>query len=153
MVRTFNQDGGSEFKETKQHTHVGDGRIVGRANAMETLKRKTTDSLDSGRHVVAKLNENIDVATAATFPTTKSMVQTVRRVRAIKELPSNPKSLIDLVIPDSFMSVNSRIFLLHDSGRGPNRMLLFATDDNLNLLSRANVLAMDGTFNIAPPMF
>lgn len=93
--------------------------MVGRIVAMDTLKRKASESDEIGRNVVAKLNHNMDASTAATLPQPKSLLQAVRRSRRNNDLPPNPTSLTDLVIPDSFKLINEEIFLLHDSGPGP----------------------------------
>lgn len=153
LIRYLNAPEANQIKVTKEHTHIGDGRMLGKATAMITLKRKSTESIDRGRTVVAKLNENMDVATAASLPSTKSMMQTVRREREDSDLPKNPKSLHDLEIPESFKTINGKLFLLHDSGPGPNRILMYSTAENLELLKRADVMAIDGTFDIVPPLF
>ena len=46
-------------------------------------------------------------------------------------------------------------FLHYDNGReaGAARILIFTTARNLQILQRATTWAMDGTFNIAPPLF
>lgn len=87
------------------------------------------------------------------LPKMKSMSQTIRRVRVNKEMPPAPTSLNDMVIPDNLNNIDNVKFLLHDSGAGPNRFLIYSTPRNLALLRRADVLAMDGTFDIVPPLF
>lgn len=153
LIRYLNQPEENQIKVTKEHIHIGDGRVLGKATAMTTMKRKSEESLDSGRTVVAKLNENMDVATAASMPSTKSMLQTVRRKRANCDLPRNPTSLLDLEIPERFKVINGNLFLMYDSGPGPNRILMYSTAENLELLRRADVMAIDGTFEIVPPLF
>lgn len=65
----------------------------------------------------------------------------------------NPNSLNDLVIPEDLQQINNELFLLHDSGPGPQRILIFSTKRNLEYLRRAEVVSMDGTFEIVPPLF
>ena len=44
-------------------------------------------------------------------------------------------------------------FLLHDSGHEENRILVFATNDNIQLLAESPSWFMDGTFKTAPELF
>src|SRR5262249_6761109 len=44
-------------------------------------------------------------------------------------------------------------FLFHDSGPGPNRILIFSTERNPDLLSRSQHWYADGTFKTVPPLF
>ncbi len=51
------------------------------------------------------------------------------------------------------MTKNNQRFLLVDTGPGPDRIVLFATEDSLRLSSRADKLWMDGTFKSTPDIF
>jgi hypothetical protein len=43
---------------------------------------------------------------------------------------------------------------LYDNGQdAKNRVIAFATEDNLRLLAEAHTFFMDGTFDTAPPLF
>lgn len=44
-------------------------------------------------------------------------------------------------------------FLLHDSGRESDRMIVFATHANLDLLSHSEEWFLDGTFKVCPSIF
>lgn len=140
---------------SKTHTHAGNGILVAMAESMRTLKRKAEESVDErGRNVIAKLNENLPVAVAAALPKTKSMAQTIRRRRVIQNIPPARTSLADSVIPDNLKNIGDDVkFLLYDSGPGSNRILIFSAKRNLELLRCVDVLLMDGTFDIVPPLF
>lgn len=153
LIRDLNREEGSQLTVTKDHSHSANGIAVGRAVAMKTLKRKAKETLDRGRNVIAKVNNNLPVSIAAALPKMKSMSQTVRRVRVNNEIPAAPTSLEDLVIPETLKSIKDVKFLLYDFGPGPNRILIFTTERNLELLRRVDVLSMDGTHDIVPPLF
>lgn len=58
------------------------------------------------------------------------------------------------MIPERFTRLETgELFLMHDTGPGPNRILVFTTTTLLGLLSDSPAWCMDGTFNIAPPLF
>ena len=49
---------------------------------------------------------------------------------------------------------NPNTFLRHDSGpNARDRVVVFATDESLRALCRANTWFMDGNFSLAPPVF
>lgn len=52
------------------------------------------------------------------------------------------------------VSLKKESFVIHDSGVGDrNRILVFATQRNIDLLARAKVWFMDGTFKVTPSIF
>lgn len=52
------------------------------------------------------------------------------------------------------VSLKKESFIIHDSGVGDlNRILVSATQRNLNLLSRSKVPFMDGMFKVTPSIF
>ena len=56
-----------------------------------------------------------------------------------------------LKLPTSITEMEGRRFLLHDSGAGQNRFLVFGTDKTLDILrSDSDVWLADGTFKVAP---
>lgn len=80
------------------------------------------------------------------------MLQTIKRQRRDKDLPVNPNSLLNLKIPDAYTIANE-MFLLYDPRPGCNRIVILSTAKNLELLERSEVMHMDGTFHVVPPLF
>lgn len=82
------------------------------------------------------------------------MMRTVQRVRAKGRCPKNPSSLVDLVLPDEYTkTLDGHNFLIFDSGPGEKRILMFATEENLDSLVTSTSIHMDGTFDVAPMLF
>ena len=81
--------------------------------------------------------------------------KSIRRNRNSTKLPpSIPLSLIDLVIPEQLQKLHDgRQFLLYDSNNGLNRILIFSTKSNLELMSKSQSWQIDGTFSAAPLLF
>lgn len=68
--------------------------------------------------------------------------------------PNLPHSLDDLEIPDHLRATkNGARFLLHDTGPGNERVVLYATEESLQILSRVDKVWLDGTFKSAPDIF
>lgn len=83
----------------------------------------------------------------------------VQRTRVAAHVaPANVNNLLDLEIPIGYslywrLAGGAERWLKVDSGPGNDRMLIFATDRNLDYLSRAEEWWMDGTFDKSPPLF
>jgi hypothetical protein len=61
---------------------------------------------------------------------------------------------MNLVIPDEFKKISrDKPFLLHDSGPERDRILIFSTIKNLEMLKKSNEWFVDGTFKTAPHPF
>jgi hypothetical protein len=69
-------------------------------------------------------------------------------------MPPLPQSSL-FTIPDSFKStMDGKRFLLFDEARvRRERLLLFASDQQLDILFDSKVVFMDGTFSKTPPHF
>ncbi|MCP3668398.1 MAG: hypothetical protein GY696_38925 [Gammaproteobacteria bacterium] len=76
--------------------------------------------------------------------------------------PPNPNSLHTLVIPNDYKeykydntAARFERFLFYDSGQaaGQDRILIFSTNNNLNVLETSDKWFADGTFSISPPLF
>jgi len=102
----------------------------------------------------------IEPAVAVEMPNLKDIATTVARQRKIEGIPKlKPTSLGDLYIPDSFKHIWSGSgltkFLQYDEGMesGPNRFIIFSTEQNLVFLGQVETVFSDGTFSITPPLF
>jgi hypothetical protein len=72
----------------------------------------------------------------------------------MRKRPPNSKSLIDLVIPQKYQLTNDEHpFLLHDSGPGEDRILLFSTKRNVRLIKNCKHWYADGTFSTSSSLF
>ena len=88
---------------------------------------------------------------------TQNMKRTIQRQRVRDHAaPINPRDLSTLVVPVEYQhiildaNIGPEQFLLYDSGQAADRILIFGTNDSLNLLAAANKWQCDGTFKVAP---
>ena len=83
------------------------------------------------------------------------MKRTVRRERqAIDAAPVQPDSLQELVIPPEYQTTaKGDNFLLYDSGPSAQRILIFGTLCNVEMLNASHIWLADGTFKTAPALF
>jgi hypothetical protein len=101
--------------------------------------------------VVEQLGGEIKMA----LPKRASLSRVLRRHRQVQTLVRNgqrplPALPVDMNfdIPDQFHE-----FLIHDSGVGENRLLVFGDRDLLAALGTAKVWLADGTFKVVPTLF
>ncbi|CAF1355393.1 unnamed protein product [Rotaria sordida] len=89
----------------------------------------------------------------AIFPTNTEIYQGIAKARR-KASPTLPQSCL-FTIPDIYKStIDGKRFLLYDESRvRRERILLFGSDDQLDLLFDSPIVFMDGTFSKAPPNF
>lgn len=90
------------------------------------------------------------------MPKLSSVRRNVRRQRQKVHHPqANPVDLRDLTFPENSTKMeNGEEFLLYDSGPDdPERFLLLGTARNLEVLSQARSIFLDGTFKIVPELF
>ena len=152
---------GRVVKRMNDHTHPGDAAHLEVQKAVTSLKERAANTQDSTGQVVAAAVANLSQAGQGALPDIRYMKRTVQRVRvATAAVPPNPGRLTDLVIPGeyTYYEKNPGVFedfLQHDSGpaSGDDRMLIFSTERNLDILSHATDWAMDGTFDAAPMLF
>lgn len=146
---------GEEVLVTIDHNHAPDAQSVSVRETLTDLKARAVTSQETPSLVVANVIANRTQVAKAGLPKEKHLKKTVRRTpKKHNILPTTPSSLKDLIIPESFQKLNDgRKFLFFDSGQETERILIFSTERNLDLLERATVWHIDGTFSAAPLLF
>jgi hypothetical protein len=99
---------------------------------------------------------NVDEAAQHALPSTALLKRKIKRIRKTESgIPANPTSIKELVIPESYQkTLKGENFLAYDSGQeDAQRILIFTTTANLNLLKTSSNWYVDGTFKTSPNMF
>ena len=115
--------------------------------------RPWTISIDAPQRILSD-----GLANAAAAAVNLSRIEHVRRtIRRYREGdPAVPQNRADVpVIQNEFQSTsNGDRFLLYDSGVGDaNRIIIFATDECLDLHKQSDHWFADGTFSVSPAIF
>ena len=154
MSRCHTKDG-IITKTPGDHNHVPDQAKIEARKIINNLKERAATTTESTHEMIATSSRGLNAAVAGQFPVIRNIKQTVRRVRHENQTPlPNPASLDELVIPMEYTQAESgEQFLLHDSGPGQHRMLIFSTARNLQLLENCPNWYADGTFKTSPPLF
>ena len=117
--------------------------------------RKANESQDSSHQILGETLQTVSESTAAKLPRLSSLKRTIQRQRVRQQAaPVQPTSLEQLSLPEEYKrSAKGEQFLLYDSGPETERILIFGTQRNLEMLEQSRVWLSDGTFKTAPTLF
>ncbi|XP_073406402.1 uncharacterized protein [Dendrobates tinctorius] len=152
-----NEESGEVVKVVNLHNHAAQAarpeaiRLVNEAVTRARTTQETPQQILTD--VVSGAHSNV----AALLPRKASLKRTIRLARQLGNIPRLPQTLDQLVIPLEFQEISidgvQQQFLLHDSGNGHSRMLIFGTRDNLHLLAQSKEWFADGMFFTTPALF
>ena len=145
----------SIVKQSGSHNHAGDASGIEAAKVMEKVKEHAANSRDTPQYIVSCASADVSCAAAVKLPTVDNMKRTIRNTRARKNVGhALPNSSLDLDIPEEFATTNKvDSFLIYDSGPTNDRILIFATQKNLDILVQSEHWYADGTFKTVPSIF
>lgn len=152
--------GGSNFVITKgprqsQHTHPPNREFAEAEKIKANLKRKAHDQLDRPPSGILQTElDGLSSAVISQLPERENLKKSIRVVRR-KNLPKSPTSLEELGdLPAIFTKTSTGDnFLIYDSKNDEDyepkdRIIVFATRRNLELLSSSSIWFLDGTFKV-----
>jgi hypothetical protein len=129
------------------------------------MKRIAAENRGPMQHIIADATNNLPEAVAARLPHLSYLKRTARRVRAtVSGIPNPPASLAELAFtqafcllrsdePDSPVFLQSDIHFVCDERGTEERIIIFATADNLNMMAQGTEVFSDGTFKKRPTDF
>lgn len=132
------------------HNHAGEVGLPETAKLTAAIKRKATDNLFRPASAIVEevLLEDMGTAPLPTLPRPEHLARTANRCRQARR-PQEPVDLDFTVdetgIPDGFLRAD-----IETCGR---RHLIFASDEQLEKLSKAKCWYVDGTFKLCRPPF
>lgn len=141
---------------TGSHAHAPDGRILDVSQIRNHIRETINQQVGvPTRTIVVDALGQAKAATAAIMPTTQALTKQVSRLRRAKNIPNIPKSIDQIVIPEFLQrTLKDENFILHDDGpAAEDRMIIFGTTKNLNMVNRAEIIYADGTFDVSPLLF
>lgn len=155
------------------HTHPPNREEAAADVVMEKIKRKAELHPEQPPAQLLRTElAGVPAGVLSQLPDQPALAQTVRRTRR-RHLPANPTSLSALrELPDRFKkTLLGENFLLYDSGADQaideseqdedsheetdkrNRVIVFGTRRNVELLCQSSTWFLDGTFKTAPNIF
>ena len=139
------------------HNHAPEVERKEVATVRDCIAVHSQETVESTSQIVTSVLAQASFAAVVQLPHTKSLKRQSQRDRIrVQNVPPNPGTLQDLQLPDNYKNtIDGDIFLLYDSGpaAAENRMILFCTEVNLNLLDDSEHWYTDGTFKTVPRLF
>lgn len=142
-------------KHTNMHNHIADAGHVEAQKVVSDIRNAAVVSCDTPNYIVASISGRINQSVAAKLPSVPNLKRVIVNARAKQNSgPVQPVSRRDIVFPEEFTRTEKgEPFLLFDSGPEDDRMLIFATAQNLQILRSSNHWHGDGTFKTVPLLF
>ncbi|XP_018495329.1 uncharacterized protein LOC108864352 [Galendromus occidentalis] len=159
MTRIWQKSSAAKLKIPPEYTHSSDPVNVEIRNNLGLLRKAATQrpSAKSTALVAGVVGKISSTAILGRLPKADLLRRRVAnaRKRAAPAFPANPSHRSDLIIPNILkMTTKNESFLLHDSGEGAtDRILIFETPENLNILRESDELFLDGNFRVCPLIF
>ena len=153
------QKGTTEEEEvtvTVEHNHPASKAEVLAQTAKISFKKRSRECMETSRQLFQNITKNLPIQAAVRLPNYRSVQRGVERERRRNAIPlPRPESLEDIQT-EKFLqdSIRGDQFLLHDTGSDDiNRLIVFATKENLHYMNRSETWLGDGTFKVSPPLF
>ena len=137
------------------HNHGPDASRRDALAAVQEVRYRASQTQETTRQILAAATTNVNPAAAAKLPSECSLKQTIQCQRNIhNNIDPQPADLHVLQFPEQYLSLaNGTRFLIHDSGPGDDRIIIFSTAENLVLLVQSREWFADGTFKVTPQPF
>ncbi|CAF4388334.1 unnamed protein product, partial [Rotaria sp. Silwood2] len=145
---------GKRSKGGQQHTHLSSPEHVQVRKLRKRVKdRVTQENIAIGRIYDDELaRSQLSQTALVVAPTAEEAKSAMNRIR--RQLTPVLPECCNFEIPAPYSeTISGCRFLLSDINMNKKRIVLFATDQQLQLLFKAKHVLMDGTFDSAPPYF
>lgn len=119
---------------------------------MHALKVAAKECKEKARNLVSDAVQNVDDTVAPVLPKMSAMTRTINRIRQKDNIIANPRNLSELKL-ENVVTAKGMPFLLYDNESADDRLIIFATRSNLQMLCNSDGIFADGTFSITPPFF
>ncbi|CAF4155912.1 unnamed protein product, partial [Rotaria sordida] len=146
---------GNIYEAYKDHTcQAPNPEEIEKAIYNYDIRKKAANYHDPPRLIIQEARLKLSSDAAAIIPQYTATQRSIQRIRKDNDIPKEPTSYAEIVIPVKFQLTSSnQQFLLYDNNDNDNRILIFASPDQLDLLNRCEVWHCDGTFAVAPKLF
>uniref|UniRef100_A0A6P7FYN1 Uncharacterized protein LOC114332088 n=1 Tax=Diabrotica virgifera virgifera TaxID=50390 RepID=A0A6P7FYN1_DIAVI len=139
-----------------EHNHAPNPEKNVATKCVAEIKARAANCVENPRQIVQHCTNGIALEASVYLPTYTASQRTIERVRKrTNQLYPNPATVADINIPVALQTTSRNMnFLLWDSGaEDPNRILMFGTQENLDILQQNRHWFVDGTFKVAPELF
>jgi hypothetical protein len=141
------------LKKFVEHDHSPQPSNAKVAETIGQIKQKARATRDKPIQIIQDITVNMSQEHHPYMPSSNALRSRIKRVKRA-EMPAQPQTIEEINVPDSLcLTLNGDTFLIRDCVIGNDRILLFATQANIQRLSQASFWLMDGTFKTVPTVF
>nr|XP_033788082.1 uncharacterized protein LOC117354520 isoform X1 [Geotrypetes seraphini] len=137
------------------HVHAPDNAKIAAEKMMADIRQLAVNTVEKPRQIIHGTTTGSSLEAAKLLPSYTSIQRTIQRKRKRGNMSmGNPRSVQEILIPDHLkVTMRGEHFLLWDSGESDeNRIFIFSTQANINILEQNGHWFMDGTFKVAPEL-
>ncbi|KII61887.1 hypothetical protein RF11_14163 [Thelohanellus kitauei] len=141
---------------TSEHEHAPDTAKNESEKIKADIRERAKYGVEKPRQIIVNSSVGVTLEAANFLPSYIASQRTIERKRKRPDVNnSRPNTVQEIILPEELkLTTRSQNFLLWDSGNeDTNRMFMFGTSNNLQLLENNPHWFMDGTFKIAPEIF
>ena len=120
----------------------------------DKIRSRAVNTTESTQQVIDNCLRDVTDQMVARLPNFKHVKRTIQRQRIVHDLPKIPHDKTFSTVPASLTTtIRGETFLQYDSGPGEHRILIFASSEQLDILSECEEVLIDGTFKMTPTIF
>ncbi|CAF4820499.1 unnamed protein product, partial [Rotaria sp. Silwood2] len=140
--------------ETDNHKHPGNAVSSEIRVSEGKIRVRAANCNETTQSVIDNCLTNLPDEVVARPPEFKHIKRNIQYQRAKNDLPEIPHDKIFDRIPNKLaITKRNSQFLRYDSGPGYDRLLIFSSAEQLQLLGSCEELLVDGTFKVTPTIF
>ncbi|CAF1988490.1 unnamed protein product, partial [Rotaria magnacalcarata] len=133
--------------ESDNHNHPGNPVSTEIRIFEEKIRHRALNSNEATQNVIDYCLTNLSDHAVARLPDFKHVKRNIQNHRVKKDLPEIPHDKTFNLIPDKLTTTKrNSLFLQFDYGPGNDRIIIFASAEQLQLLENGEQLLVDGTF-------
>ena len=138
-------------KKSGEHSHPQASGKEEVAVVKDLLRKRGRETKDNPHVAIGEITSLLSDSAKYLLPTQHALKMMYKRQRTA---PPNPISLDELLLDGNDINTFSgKDFLFYDSDDGPNRIVIFSTQENIEYLSMSSIWLADGTFKTVPNLF
>ncbi|CAF1550208.1 unnamed protein product [Rotaria sordida] len=135
------------LRENGDHNHPANAANTEVRLFQDEVRSRAMNTNESTQNIIDNCLRNASDQMVARLPNFKNIKRNIQRQRQQNDLPKFPLDKNFNIIPPSLTTTfKNEKFLIFDSGPGNNRLLIFASINQLRILEGAEEILIDGTF-------
>ena len=135
--------------EAATHNHSASAAHADIRLFQDKIRSRAMNNNESTQNVIDNCLRNVSDQMVARLPNFKYMKRNIQRQRQQNDLPQLPLDKNFNIIPAPLTTtLRNDNFLQFDSGPGDNRLLIFASINQLEILESTEEILIDGTFKV-----